>query len=205
MLPSGYTFWSQGQPRGFGPATWIWFITLPGWTYSSSRIIRTGADSLQPPGKTWLALQPSGLPWIAHWYASSPPYLPILPYQGYIKCSGPFFLPVSQLEGEKNNHIWYNNNHNAGIFWKQSICKSRHFLGTPEDGLKFGNIYTASFVLCIGAELREEVNCPEPVSHQWELKEHRGSKEKHCRVSDALTHSRCKLKRGKSQNSVFSA
>lgn len=66
----------------------------------------------------------------------------------------PASVPTRRWE---KNHIWYNNNHNVGIFWKQSICKIRHFLGKPQDSLKFGNIYTVCFVFCPDTELRVEV------------------------------------------------
>lgn len=54
MLPSGYTFWSQGQPWGVGPLAWIQFRHCLDGSYSS-RLVGTVADS----AATWQVLASS--------------------------------------------------------------------------------------------------------------------------------------------------
>lgn len=117
MLPFGYTFWSQRQPWGLGPVAWIWFRSC-----LDGRLVETEADSPQPPGKRWPALQPSGLP-------------SQLPGRPQALLGSPFCLTrpmgwstavhslclVPTIEGEKKYHIWNNNNYIAGY-----VSKSIH-------------------------------------------------------------------------------
>lgn len=58
LFPSGFTFWSR-QAQGFGPVTWIWLGHSLGGPAPAPSL--WGLAS-QPPGKPWLALQPSGHP-----------------------------------------------------------------------------------------------------------------------------------------------
>lgn len=104
MLPSGYTFWSQGQPQGLGPLAWM-CQALPGWTGSSSRLVKTQADS----AATWQDLASfaafctslnSSLGGLRTSLAPCSA-LSGLPDE-MMKCGYPFFCLVPHIEGEKN-------------------------------------------------------------------------------------------------------